>query len=314
MSSVSVIVTTYNRGHLLEAAVRSVLEQTAQDLEIIVMDDGSRDNTSEVVRSIPDPRIRYLRNATNRGVAASRNRGIQNARGDHIAFLDDDDRWVPSKIEAQLRVLGSAPPEVGGVYSGYLEVDADDRVVGRECPSAQGDLLAPLLLRNGIATSSVLLKRECLEAVGGFDPTVPYCDDHDLWIRVAEKYRWACLSEPLVRYRTHEVQLTNNLSLVIAGKERMLEKYDAQLASQPAIHCKRRLELAVLYCLGGDTRKGRALCTEAFRSHPGELRALAILLASIGGKPGFQIAVGLSARLTRVRRWLGETARVAAPD
>ena len=111
---VSVIIPTYNRAHLVGRAIRSVLNQTYQDFEIIVVDDGSTDNTEEVVKSFNDPRIRYIRHEKNRGGSAACNTGIRAARGEYIAFQDSDDEWLPEKLEKQMQVFENTPTGVGG--------------------------------------------------------------------------------------------------------------------------------------------------------------------------------------------------------
>src|SRR4030043_1337098 len=103
--TVSVIIPTYNRAHLVGRSIRSVLNQTYQDLEVIVVDDGSKDNTAEIVRGITDPRIVFLKHEKNRGVSAARNTGLKAARGKYIAFQDSDDEWLPQKLEKQLELF-----------------------------------------------------------------------------------------------------------------------------------------------------------------------------------------------------------------
>ena len=123
MPQVSVIIPTHNRSEFLGAAIGSVLSQTFQDFELIVVDDASTDTTAEVVASFNDERIKFIRHGMNKGGSVARNTGILNSTGDYIAFLDDDDEWLPAKLSKQIQVLLSSPPEVGCVYAGYLDVD-----------------------------------------------------------------------------------------------------------------------------------------------------------------------------------------------
>jgi len=119
---VSVIIPTYIRAHVLAKAIQSLLNQTYQDFEIIVVDDGSIDNTEEVVKSFNDPRIRYIRHKENCGGSAARNTGIRAAYGECIAFQDSDDEWLPEKLEKQMQVFENAPAEVGVVYTGFRRI------------------------------------------------------------------------------------------------------------------------------------------------------------------------------------------------
>src|SRR5258705_10332336 len=110
MPKVSVIIPTYNRAECLRSAITNVLNQTFQDFEIVVVDDSSQDHTREVVNSLDDKRIKYIRHERNKGVAAARNTGVSNAKGDYIAFLDDDDEWFPEKLKKQCAVLEASSP------------------------------------------------------------------------------------------------------------------------------------------------------------------------------------------------------------
>ena len=126
MAKVSVIVPTHNRADYLSAAIESVLEQTFQDFELLVVDDASTDTTAALVSSFSDSRIKFIRLDMNRGGSAARNQGILSSRCDYIAFLDDDDAWTPEKLELQVELLDRAPAEVGAVYTGYTMVDTED--------------------------------------------------------------------------------------------------------------------------------------------------------------------------------------------
>ncbi len=127
MPDVSVIIPIYDRSEFLCTAIASVLAQTLQDFEIIVVDDASADDTQEVVGNLDDGRIRYIRHEINKGVAATRNTGVLNSKGKYIAFLDDDDEWFPEKLKKQFDLLETRPRIVGGVYTGSLAVEATSR-------------------------------------------------------------------------------------------------------------------------------------------------------------------------------------------
>lgn len=210
--AVSVIIPTYQRAHLLPRTLDSVLRQTFQDLEVLVVDDGSTDRTPEIVEDYDDARVRYLPQPRNAGVSAARNRGLQGARGRMIAFLDSDDEWMPEKLERQVRRLEAAGPDVGLVYCGVEDVD-DRGVVQVHRPVFRGRLQRELLLENVLhgGGSSVLLRGEAVQAVGLFDDTLPAIEDWDYWLRVARLYRIDFVEEPLVRY--HDVTVDGRKSL-----------------------------------------------------------------------------------------------------
>src|SRR5581483_6661374 len=193
-----------NRAHLLPAALRSALGQSFTDFEILVVDDGSTDRTPALRGQFDDPRLRWLRHESARGGGAARNAGIAAARGEYIAFLDDDDE---------------CGADVGAVFTGYRVIDAASRkVVGRKVPSKSGDLYPDLLEGNYIGgTSCLMAKRSCLERLGGFDERLPSFQDYDLWLRMAGEFRFLSIAAPLVNYYAHEQKIWTNPDAVLAG-------------------------------------------------------------------------------------------------
>lgn len=141
---VSVVIPTRDRPRLLAEALGSALAQTWRDIEVLVVDDGSRPEARPVVERFDDRRVTYIRNDAPRGGAAARNRGIRASRGEYVAFLDDDDIWLPTKIEKQMAVFGRAPPEVGVVYCGNFVTDGKGSTLGVDHPSMRGDVAATL--------------------------------------------------------------------------------------------------------------------------------------------------------------------------
>src|SRR5215471_7855638 len=141
MPKVSVIIPTHNRAEFLRSAITSVLNQTYQDFEIIVVDDASTDKTPEVVASFHDGKIKYIRHDANKGDAGSRNTGIRNSSGDFLAFLDDDDEWLPEKLQMQVGLLRNSRVKVGGVYTGSLRIDkTTGKILAIDIAGKRGDL------------------------------------------------------------------------------------------------------------------------------------------------------------------------------
>ena len=150
MPKVSVVIPTRNRAAFLQAAIQSVLNQTFQDFEIIVVDDASADQTAQVIQSFTDPRINYIRHETNKGQGVTRNDGINQASGEYVALLDDDDEWLPEKLEKQVRLLDSSPSKVGLVYTGFCKVDGSSkRVINRVIPEKRGQVFEELCSKIG---------------------------------------------------------------------------------------------------------------------------------------------------------------------
>ena len=188
---VSVVIPTYNRADLLPRAVNSVLAQTYQDYEIIIVDDCSPDDTQDVAAKFSDRRIRFVRHERNRGVSAARNTGIEYARGEYIAFLDDDDEWLPMKLKEQVEVIEASSEKVGLVY-GWMDTIEDSS--GRRLPETRntmaGDISEDMLAMNFPATTSVLLARtSAARQVGGFDESMAIYEDPDFIFRISERYQ-----------------------------------------------------------------------------------------------------------------------------
>jgi glycosyltransferase involved in cell wall biosynthesis len=200
--AVSVIVATFNYGRYLAGALESALAQTMSDLEIIVIDDGSTDETQQVIRShLADPRVRYHK-TDHRGQPAAKNAGIRLARAPLVAFLDADDLWLPAKLEKQL-ALFAADPTLAVVYSRRILIDEWGRPLQFSQPDlARGNVLAAMFRKNFICFSSAVIRREVLEDVGLFDEDLALAIDYDLWLRIARHYRFDYVDEPLVKYRT----------------------------------------------------------------------------------------------------------------
>jgi len=207
MPFVSVVVATYNQAHWLGETIESVRAQTFADWELVVVDDGSMDDTAEVVaRFARDHRIRCLTGA-HAERAAARNSGIAVSTGELVAFLDADDTWHPEKLARQVAALVAAP-EAGACYALARFVDGAGRPLPvRKPPRALSGLVFPQLVRgNFVILASMMVRRRCLEAVGVFDTTLPVfgCEDWDLWLRLARRYAVVAVDEELVRYRVHD--------------------------------------------------------------------------------------------------------------
>jgi glycosyltransferase involved in cell wall biosynthesis len=199
---VSVVLLTHNRRRLLELALRSVLAQTAVELEAIVVDDASTDDTAAYLDGIADARLRVVRNARSRGVSAARNAGLDAARGKWTAFLDDDDLWAPDKVVAQLAALERAPSARWACVSA-VKVDERLRIVGWHRLTDPDNVLPRLLGKNVIpgSASSVLAETALLREIGGFSEGLEASEDWDCWIRLARAAPLAAVDRPLTAYR-----------------------------------------------------------------------------------------------------------------
>ena len=187
---VSVVITTYRRASLVPRAIRSVQNQTYKNIEIIVVDDASPDNTEEIVRSIADPRIRYLRHEQNKGLPAGRNTGIRAAAGQYIAFLDDDDEWQETKLEKQLTVIQEHDAVLCGAIVNGTRIKRHHRSIVTLDDLRKGNEFDP---------SSLLARASVLKNLP-FDEKLRQGEDWDAFIRLAERHTIAYLDEPLLAY------------------------------------------------------------------------------------------------------------------
>ena len=188
----------FNREKTIVRAIRSVLEQSVPDLEIVVVDDGSTDGTVAAVESVDDPRVRLIRHEVNGGEAAGRNTGVRAARGRYVAYLDSDDEWLPGKLAAQLEVLEGAPDPVRGCICG-IELVADGEAYPR-IPHLSRPLEKLLLMGCGLFPGATLLvRRDVFDEVGYYDTALPRFTDWDWLLRYAERYELVLVPKPLAR-------------------------------------------------------------------------------------------------------------------
>ena len=204
---VSVIIPTFNRGYCLEESIRSVLEQSFIDFELVVVDDGSTDNTSELVRRFPA--VKLIRLEENRGVSFARNRGVVEAQGDWVGFLDSDDLWEQGKLATQVKWI-ERHPDLQAVYTDEIWIRNGVRVNPmNKHRKYSGDIFRYCLPLCIVSPSSVLLRAKVLSEVGGFDESMPVCEDYDLWLRIAKRYPFHFIEEKLIVKRGgHEDQLS----------------------------------------------------------------------------------------------------------
>ena len=280
--SVSVVIPTYNRAHLLERALGSVLRQTFRDFEVLVVDDGSTDSTAGVVRDIRSPALRYIRHETNCGGSKARNSGIQAARGVYVGLLDDDDEWLPEKLQKQIDRFEAAGDDVGVVYSGYdVLSERTGSVAYSRVPRGLAFTYVDFLGTTGFGASVPLVRRACFEKVGLFDETLPGTQDRDMWLRIARRYAFAYVPDVLVRQYIHGPQLSSNLRIKIEARERILDKYALDLAAHPALRWKHLSVLGKLYCAEGRPAEGRRYLWRAIRSRPRDWESFAHVALSL---------------------------------
>jgi glycosyltransferase involved in cell wall biosynthesis len=259
--NVSVIIPTYNRSHLISRAIQSVLDQTYQDFEIIVSDDASTDNTEEMVKGFNDERIRYFRHSLNKGGGATRNIGIKAARGEYIAFLDDDDEWLGDKLKKQIEAMKDLPPEIwGGIYCGFYYI-IDGKVTTVRA-ALKGNFKKEILNKEimiGASSSTLLFSREAIEETGLFDETFERHQDWEYLIRFFRKYKLYSLDEPLVKAYGRLNNIPDG-EMMARVKENYLSKFKEDIyeygnEAGKEIFAKNWLEVAFVFAKEGEVKK-----------------------------------------------------------
>jgi glycosyltransferase involved in cell wall biosynthesis len=196
---ISVIIPTFNRAGCVARAIESAAKQTYSALEIIVVDDGSTDGTASLLRAFACARpFRFVEGRVNQGAPAARNHALDLCAGCWVAFLDSDDVWHPRKLERQIEMLAASGAEFGACYTGLADYDDAGQLCGISRATDHGDIRAGLMTHNLVgSTSSVLVRRDLLSEVGGFAPGLRSCQDWDLWVRLAQRTKFACVPEIL---------------------------------------------------------------------------------------------------------------------
>ena len=224
-------------------AVESALSQTYENLDVIVVDDGSTDDTAEVMR-----RVRYIRRERNMGAQAARNAGVDAATGTFIAFLDSDDEWEQRKVALQVARMSKCSPEVGMVYCGIRRVDERGRRIRDHNPTHRGRLFDALLERNVIGGMSVaLIRTDVLRDVGPFDENLRARQDLDMWLRIARRFEIDFVAERLVIYHEHRNRTSVNKQARLQGTTALLEKLSDDLKTRPRVRAIHHYAIARLY-------------------------------------------------------------------
>lgn len=277
MFAFSVVIPTYNRPHLLQRALRSVLAQTYQDFEVIVSDDCSPQPASEVVADFEDERLRVVRGLENKGNAGARNAGGQAARGEWIAFLDDDDEMLPHHLEQAAQVLSEAPDTVGFAWSGIEHVrDTQDGhvVLKRELWQPQFSdrrhaYLSFLRSRKIGTNTGFIVRRSAFEQVGYFDERLRSAVDTDFILRLVRAYDFRVIPDVTIRYHDHEGERVRRGRHHQANTYGIiLEKHQEALASHPEIHAALLYKLGWLQYHSGLRGEGRATTMRAIQRRP----------------------------------------------
>jgi len=281
---ITVIIPTYNNANFIAAAIDSVLEQTFQNFELIIVDDGSTDSTQQIVEKYVkcESRITYIYQDNSGGAARPKNIGIKHAKGIYIAILDADDIWLPSKLEKQMRLIKKSPAKVGIIGCSYF-LKQDEVVNGKVYVNMYSDQLRNILLRDYLGPgSSMIYKKSVFDAVGLFDENLRTSQDWEMRIRILQSYHVAIVNEPLVTYRLHE----NNISKVsVAVRDNdykyIFNKYKSLYEKDDNVLSLYYYYNATRFLSAGDAIKARVNIVRSIKIKVNSFKQIALLFFSI---------------------------------
>jgi glycosyltransferase involved in cell wall biosynthesis len=273
---VSVIIPAYNAAQYIGETLQSVMQQTINDFEIVIVDDGATDNQKEVITAFveKDSRVKYIYQS-HQGVSAARNTGFRNSQGKFIAFLDSDDVWLPKNLEVKLKKLERE--NIGLVHSDASVIDAHSNDVDTTLTGMEGELLDELLLWRGTqipGPSSILMKRQVIDLVGLFDENLSTAADKEFFFRVAAKFRIGRIEQTTWKYRVHTNNMHKNISrmesdvLFMYEKARNLNLFHSKQFERK---CFSAMYLILAACWAGEEKnlkRGLLFAVKAIRSNP----------------------------------------------
>jgi len=250
-SRVTILMPVYKGERFVARAIESVLAQSHSNIELIIVNDGSPDNSADAIRPyLADPRVKYIEQQ-NSGVAAARNTALQHATGAYIGLCDQDDEWLPHKAEKQVAYL-EAHPEAGLVHGDVDYIDEAGRPLPHEpCfPAAVfGRCFPRMYMGNPVMAVAAMFRRSVIDSVGAFDPAIKYADDYDLWLRIAAHHDVGYIDEPVARYRWHAANNSHHQVAIREYTLRVLRKGEQELpdACAQVPHNDRKLRYFRLY-------------------------------------------------------------------
>jgi glycosyltransferase involved in cell wall biosynthesis len=295
LPAVSIIIPTYNRAHLIDRSIKSVLAQTYRDFELIIVDDGSADNTEQVVRSYNDQRIRYLKHPKNRGVSAARNTGIKAAAGSYIAFQDSDDEWLPRKLEKQMALFEEDKKgDLGLVLCEYLVLEKERET--HSAPNISNLDYEQLISHPGAfneGPSRFLLKRDLTAAELYFDEKLRACEDWDFLLRISHICRIDYVKEVLVKYIIHNESHLGSRRNILEARNALLLKYADEYKTRPKALSYGYRQNAVDCHQLGQMRDMRRYLKASIKAYPWNPDLYLNFVIALFGRRGFQIFLTL---------------------
>jgi len=305
---ISVVIPTHNRCELLESAINSVLNQTYNNFELIIIDDASKDSTEKYIKCLNFDNLIYIKNNYSVGGSEARNIGIRRSKGRFIAFLDDDDEWLPNKLKKQIELFKN-DSELGLVYTGVRLNFLDLGISYDSIPKVKGFIYNKILIKNWIGiTPAVMVKRDALDYSGLFDANIPARQDYDLWIRISKKWKIDYISEPLViSYNRNNLnRISSDVNNYVKAIEIINKKYKEDI-NKLSVKEKSIRKAQQYFFLGSQTVKinnnklAREYFVKSFCINP-SLKSLISIITSFFGCRRLILARKLFGKINRNRK------------
>lgn len=295
MPEISIIVPTYNYAHFIVDCLESIFSQTYKDFEVIVVDDGSTDDTAQVLEKYKG-RIRYI-HQENRGLPAARNTGIRAAQGEYLAFLDSDDLWLPNKLDEQIRVLRN-DADMGIIFSdasAFNERGVMRESILKEENICTGFCFQRLFMGNYLVMPTVMIRKRCLEKSGLFDESLTAVEDYDLWLRISLYYKIGFVSKILAQYRVHPSNMSKDFYLLVDNEikviQKIIDQYPGPVQKLRGVSvrlCTLFNQHGLEWIKKGNARQAKKSFFKAITTRPWQVRAYYYFLATMAGKRGFE--------------------------
>lgn len=284
LTKVSIILPCYNGAKWIRRTIESILVQNYRDFELIIVDDGSIDNSKGVITPfLREERIRYIYQK-NQGFSGAINRGIRESKGTLIGFIGQDDLWLPDKLELQVKYF-TEHQNISLVYSPYYSVDSEERIINKIKASnfhSKKKSICKLFIINYVGFETVLVKKHCFDKVGLFDQRMIACSDHDMWLRVAVYFDIGYLDIALVKKRQHGLQLSKNMEIVLKDEFLLVNK---AIKYYHFLKKYERKKLASLYFTwgvmlirNGNFKEAKPKLLKVIKYQPWQLKAIAAYL------------------------------------
>ena len=287
MPQVSAIITTFNRANFLEKAIKSVLGQTYSDFELLILDNSSIDDTQNVVKSFIDDRIRYIRHQP-LNIAQARNLGVKEAKGEYVAFLDDDDEWLPNKLKAQLEVFKEGDESLGLVYGGFIWMAETGEDIKKHIPKLRGAILPDLLTQRDAFTGSAsnpMLRKSAVEGLGGYNEEVLTGEDWELYLRLSEEYQVDFTEEPVVKIRHHSgARLGDKLKSAAELELMVMDRYREIFEKNQKLKSFYFQKIGGKFYRSGEVKKGKDYIARAIKIYPANFSAYGQYILSFFGQ------------------------------